>query len=398
MPRGGFFGPSQSGRLVAPALALALALAACAPGAAQVTGVTNDTIKIGGSLPLSGPAAVYGRAYQRAAAIVFDEVNAAGGINNRKLEVIWEDDGGDPGKAVASLKKLIERDKVFAIYGGVFTPTVLAAYPVAQEAKVIYWSPGASTPQLTRPFNRYTFQAQLTLDDQAIPVSKLVASMKPKKIGFVRNNDQYGQTTHDATVEQLKQRGLGIAVDETIEPAAVSATSQVGNLKAQNVDVVIFGGTEKPLTALIREMHKQGLQAPLVSFGGGSTPAIDQLVETEAPIEFYSVTPLACPLTDPCSSEFMQKFRAKFPNEEPLVWDAQGWVAAKAFVEGLKRAGRDLNQEKAIEAWETMPPVSAPTVPYPVQFSKDDHRGVKGGYLYGFKGGKLYFFGDELKS
>lgn len=383
--------------VLATVAVLPLVLAACAPGAGQVQGVAGDTIKVGTHLPMSGPAAVYGRAYQRSATMVFDEVNAGGGINGRKLEVIWDDDGGDPGKAVASVKKLIERDKVFLIYGGPFTPAVLAAYPVAVEARVIYWSPGASTPQLTRPFNRYIFQAQLTLDDQAIPVSKLVASMKPRKIAFVRNNDQYGQTTRDATVEQLKQRGLSIAVDETIEPNAVSATSQVGTIKEQNADVVIFGGTEKPLTALIREAHKQGFKAPIVSFGGGSTPAIDQLVETEAPVEFYSVTPIACQLSDPCAAEFMGKFKGKFPNEEPLVWDAQGWVAAKAFVEGLKRAGRDLTTEKAVEAWETMPPVSDPLVPYPIQFSKDDHRGVKGGFLYGFKEGKLYFFGDELK-
>ena len=379
-------------------LALPFVVTGCIPGAAsQVNGVTNDTITIGSHLPLSGPAAVYGRSYQRSGQMIFDDVNASGGINGRKINVVWDDDGGDPGKSVASVKKLIERDKVFLIYGGPFTPAVMAAYPVAEEANVIYWSPGASTPQLTRPFNKYVFQAQLTLDDQAIPVAKLVASIGPKKIGFVRENDQYGETTHGATVDQLGKRGRSIAVDQTIEADAVNATSQVGALKEQGVDVVIFGGTEKPLTALIREAYKQGLTAPIVSFGGGSTPAIDQLVESEAPVDFYSVTPIACQLSDPCAAEFMQKFQAKFPGEQPLVWDAQGWVAAKAFVEGLKRAGRDLTPDRAIDAWETMPPVSDPIVPYPIQFSKGDHRGVKGGFLYGIRGGKLSFFGDELK-
>jgi len=368
-----------------------------ARGAPAVQGVTNDSIRIGMHLPLSGPVAVFGRAYLRPTKIVFDRVNAAGGINGRKLDLIIEEDGGDPAKGVAAAIKLIDRDRVFLILGGPFTPVALAVFPEVVRRGLIYWSPAASTPLLTRPFNRLIFQAQMTLDDQAIPVAKLVASMKPKKIGFLRQNDEYGGITYGATIVQLRKYNLQIAVMETIEPTPLSAVAQVARFKQEGVDVVIYGGTVAALTQFIREAHKAALNVPIVSFGGGSAPAIEQLVSTEAPIEFYSITPLACGLEDPCAREFLEIFRKTFPGEQPLVWDAQGYAALQMFAEGLRRAGRNLSTDAVIKAFEEMPPFKSPLLPYPIKFSSTDHRGIRGGYLYGFRNGKLWFFGDELK-
>ena len=135
----------------------------------------------------------------------------------------------------------------------------------------------------------------------------------------------------------------------------------------------------------------------MISFGGGSSASIFELVEGEAPIEYYAVSPLACQLTEPCAAEFNKAWKEKFPNDPPLVWTAQGYAAMQMFLEGLRRAGPDLTSAKVIETFETMPEFKSPLIPYPMKFSATNHRGIHGGYLDGFKNGKHHFFGDEIK-
>ena len=372
-------------------------LLGASPASAQVQGVTKDTIKIGMHNSLTGPIAVFGLTYERVARLLIDKTNAQGGFNGRKIELITEDDRGDPGGGVAAVTKLIDRDKVFLVLGGAYTPVTLAAFPRVVEKDIIYWSPASSTPLLTKPFKKLTFQAQLPLDDHALAVVNLAASMKPRKIGFIGENNEYGKVTHDAAVEVLSTKKLKIDVDETIEPNATSAAAQVSKFKSAGVDVILHGGTPRALAFIIREIYKQGVKAPLISFGGGSAASIFELVEGEAPIEYYAVSPLACQLTEPCTAEFNKAWKEKYPSEPPLVWTAQGYAAIQMFLEGLRRAGPDLTSAKLIETFENMPEFKSPIIPYPMKFSATSHRSVRGGYLDGFKNGKHHFFGDEIK-
>lgn len=387
--------PNRHSLLATAALATVLSIAPLAHAADQ--GITDTSIKLGMHTSQTGPVAVFGLAYERAAHLVFDKVNAAGGVNGRKIDLIVEDDRGDTGAGVAAVTKLLDRDQVFLIYGGPFTPVTMAAFPKVVDKGIIYWSSASSSPLLTVPFKKLTFQAQMTLDQQAIPVSKLVASMKPKKVAFIGENNEYGTITRDATNAELKKYNLKIDVEEPIEPNALSATAQVLKIKAAGADVIVFGGTPKPLAFIIREANKQDVKAPIVSFGGGSSAAIFEMVTGETPIEFYAVSPLGCALEEPCNAEFMKEWKQKYPNEAPIVWAAQGYASTQFFVEGLRRAGRDLSTAKFVDTLEHLPPFKAANIPYPMSFTAENHRGITGGYLDGFKDGKHYFFGDARK-
>ncbi len=383
---------SMRNRIIPAIGAIAGAFMAAGALAAEV----GDTIKVGMHSSLSGPVAVFGLAYERATRLAFDEVNANGGVHGRQIELIVEDDRGDPGAGVAAVTKLINRDEVFLVYGGPYTPVALAVFPRVVESDIIYWSPASSTPGLTDPFNRLVFQAQLTLDDQAIPVTKLAASMKPEKIAFIGERSEYGTITLEATKARLAELGHEIALELSIEPDAVSATAQVAQIREAGIDLLIHGGTPRALAFIIREMHKQAADVPMISFGGGSSAAIFELVTGEAPIEYYAVSPLACSLGDECTAEFMQKWSAAYGNEAPIVWAAQGYAAAKYFIAGLEAAGPDLSRDGLIEAFEAMEPFARPELPYPFKVTSETHRAVQGGYLEGYKDGKQYFFGDSV--
>src|SRR5690606_10644946 len=230
---------SMRNRIIPAIGAIAGAFMAAGALAAEV----GDTIKVGMHSSLSGPVAVFGLAYERATRLAFDEVNANGGVHGRQIELIVEDDRGDPGAGVAAVTKLINRDEVFLVYGGPYTPVALAVFPRVVESDIIYWSPASSTPGLTDPFNRLVFQAQLTLDDQAIPVTKLAASMKPEKIAFIGERSEYGTITLEATKARLAELGHEIALELSIEPDAVSATAQVAQIREAGIDLLIHGGT-----------------------------------------------------------------------------------------------------------------------------------------------------------
>lgn len=381
-------------RLFAAIVAVAVGMATgCGAGAGG-----DDAIKIGVVFPLSGTAAPYGEAYQRAAEMAFAEVNAGGGVDGRKVEVVSADDASDPARGASAVRRLIQRDGVHAIFGGTYTPPTLAEAQTARQAKIVFYSPGSSAPQLSEEFSKYVFQANFTLDDSALPVAELVASMTPKpiRIGFVKQNDAYGDITLDNAEQQLAKHGLEITETQTIGAEAANANAQVSALREADVQVVILGATTGPISQVVKEAYAAGLRVPFVSFGGGAGPAIDQIVSGEAPVPYYAITPLACDITGPCAKEFRARFAEKFPGVEPGPYDAQGYVAAKAFVEGLRAAEDPTDTDSLIAALEQAKPVTSKLTPYPIEFSAENHRGTKNSFLYGYRDGKLAFIGNRL--
>src|SRR3954453_13891627 len=107
--------------------AAAIVAAVTAPASAQQPGVTADSIKIGSFGALTGPGYLYGKLPMEGVEVVFDEVNAAGGIHGRKLQLVREDDRGDPAAAIAAVQKLVHQDQVFALIGGGCSNATLAA-------------------------------------------------------------------------------------------------------------------------------------------------------------------------------------------------------------------------------------------------------------------------------
>lgn len=384
-------------RLLSIGLCMAGALLfGAAAGHAEQQGVTDDTIKIGMHTSLSGPASAFGVAYARAAEMVFEKVNAAGGVNGRKIELIVEDDRSDAGAGVAAVTKLLDRDQVFLVIGGNYTPVVVAVLQRIIDRGLIYFSPSSSTPLVTDPFRRLTFQGQVVNDDQAKSAVRLALSHKPKKVAFIGENNEYGRIQHDAVVKELAASGVQLVSDQTIEVSTTSANTHVLALKDSGADLLIFGGTPKPLSFILREIYTQGLNIPVVTLAGGATQSIFDLVTSEAPVEFYAVSPIACRLEDPCASEFMTEWKAHYPNDAPLIFGGHGYAVFSLFAEGLKAAGRDLTTDSLVQAFETMPEFKSSIIAYPMKFTADNHRAMRDAFLIGFKDGKQYFFGATV--
>src|SRR5438046_8376404 len=144
--------------LAAAAALLTVAL----PVIAQQQGITSDTVTVGAHGPTPGPAAYIGLGGRDGMMLAVKEINAAGGVNGRKIVVVFEDDGHSPTKALAAVKKLVEQDKVFAVFGVGGSNATVGAVDYMKEKGVPYYVSIASAPPVTWPHAKNLFRGGTT--------------------------------------------------------------------------------------------------------------------------------------------------------------------------------------------------------------------------------------------
>lgn len=368
-------------------------LVACGGGGSP--SVSATPIKIGGVFSLTGSVAQIVTGYYHDAQLVFDDVNAHGGINGHKLDVSYEDDASDPATGVLVTRKLIDQNGDRILFGGVFTNVALAMVGISDQNNVLFYNPGSTATGLTNPLHKYVFSAAQTADVSSKAIADFIVSMSAKRVGVIAEADAYGDQSVTGITAQLSQRGLKIDSKASIAATAVDATSQVLQMKHDNVDVIVLAVTNNPGVVVIKAMVQQKVGIPIISYGGGIGPAIDSLLTSSAPIEYYVVTDLACPLNGACAQNYVTAYKSRF-QDQPTVQSAQGYFATLAFVEALKHA-KSYTPDGIKEALETSPPFTNELSPVPIAFSSSNHLGTNAQFLQGYKDGKLYFFGASIQ-
>jgi hypothetical protein len=157
------------------------------------TGVTDTAILIGQSAAFSGPAQELGLEMRQGAKLVFDSVNAQGGIHGRKIQLIAHDDGYEPERAAANTRKLINEDRVFALIGYVGTPTSQSALPIFTEVKVPFIGAFTGAQLLREPFNRYIFNVRASYFDETEKIVEQLVSLGAQTIAVFYQNDAIWQ-------------------------------------------------------------------------------------------------------------------------------------------------------------------------------------------------------------
>ena len=354
------------------ALLAALALAAAAPAAAQ--GVTDTQVVLGQSVALSGPAQELGKDMQVGASLYFNQVNKAGGVNGRRIVLKTLDDGYEPPRAVANTRKLIDEEKVFALFGYVGTPTSQAVLPIFTEARVPYVGAFTGAELLRQPFNRYVFNVRASYFDETEAIVQHLTAMSIDKIAVFYQNDAYGQAGLTGVERALKKRGLQVAAKGTVERNTVEVKAAVAEmLKAQPHSVVMISAY-KSCAAFIKEMKRAGANPTYwnVSFVGSKALA-KELDREGRGVQISQVVPFPWDASIPVVKEY-RKLLAE-AGGEPGFGTLEGFIAAKVTVEGLRRAGRNLNRDAFIRAMETLNDYDAGG--FKVDFGPDNHNGSR---------------------
>ena len=230
-----------------------------------------DDLLLGYLPALAGPFATLSRTDEIAAQIAVDEINAAGGINGKKLRIVSFDTGGKPDQAVVGLRKLAEDDKVMAIIGPFSSGECRVVFPAGERLGIVTMSMASSAPKLAEPF---TYGLRNT-SDEGYMFQKVMKTLQDK--GYATKTAAIAYATDDVISKTMgeivlpnvmKKFGTDVKAHVTFQTQAFDLSAQVSQLKEQPTDLVGIGSGPEPAIRLVQEMRRQGLKSRLVA---GST-------------------------------------------------------------------------------------------------------------------------------
>jgi branched-chain amino acid transport system substrate-binding protein len=312
--------------LTGVALGLGLALSSAA----------NAQIKIGVAGPITGPNAAFGAQLKNGVEQAVEDINAAGGINGQKLEVVVGDDVSDPKQGVSVANKFAA-EGVKMVVGHFNSGVSIPASDVYEEAGIIQITPASTNPKFTDNGKWNTFRTCGRDDQQGSVAGGYLAShFKGKKVAVIHDKTPYGKGLADETQKAMEAKGLKAVMYEGINPGEKDYSALVSKLKQANVDVVYFGGLHTEAGLIIRQMRDQGLNAPLMSGDGIVSAEFVSIAGPGADGTLMTFAP--DPRKNPNAQEVVKKFRAK--NYEPEAYTLYSYAAAQILADAAKQAGK----------------------------------------------------------
>ena len=328
-------------------------------------------IVLGQSAAFSGPAAQLGIQMNKGARIYFDALNARGGINGQSVELRTLDDGYEPERCKANTEQLI-KDEVFALFGYVGTPTCLAALPLVNAAKIPFFGPFTGAEALRDPFSKVVFHLRASYYDETALIVNQLTLLGLTKIAVFYQNDAYGKAGLEGVKRALKPLNLEPVALGTVERNTVNVTQAVQDIVAKRPDAVVQISAYKSCAAFIREARKSGYGGTFynVSFVGTQALA-DELGPEGLGIMVSQVMPFPFSTTTPLTREYLDAVRQSGTDAKPNYSSMEGYLAAKVFTEGLRRAGRTPSRDALIASLESIQATSFGG--FNVDFSARDH-------------------------
>ena len=313
----------------------------------------DSRVILGQSAAFSGPSAQLGTQFHAGAKLWFDQQNAKGGVAGRNVEIRNLDDGYEPDRCVANTEKLI-KDEVFALFGYIGTPTSLAALPLATSARVPFIAPFTGAMGLREPFKREAFHLRASYDDETALIVKQLIELSQNRIGVFYQNDAYGKAGLSGVTKALAARQLKPIAEGTVERNSEDVAAAVAKLAKSGAQAIVQIGAYKACAAFIRQARKAGYGGKFynVSFVGTQALA-DELGKDGAGVVVSQVVPSPYNPARPVSREFVAAAKQQGRVQANLS-SMEGYLAAKLFTEGLKRAGGKPTREALIAALESI--------------------------------------------
>jgi branched-chain amino acid transport system substrate-binding protein len=299
---------------------------------------TGDTIKIGVYGDMTGPTSSFGQSTKNGIDLAVEEINAAGGVNGKKLLVVSEDDQGRPEQAKTVVSKLISQDKVQALLGEVASTNSLAAAPVAQEAKIPMITPSSTNTKVTEVGD---FISRVCFIDpfQGAVMAKFSANtLKAKTAAILGDvNSDYSKGLTQSFEEEFTRLGGKVVAKEAYTQTDPDFKGQLTKIRNLNPDVIYVPGYYGQVGIIARQARELGMNMPLMGGDGWDSPEIwklggDALKNTFISNHYSAENPA------PEIQNFVKAYQAKF-KVVPDSLAALAYDAAKVLADAIKRAG-----------------------------------------------------------
>jgi len=321
---------------------------------AQTPGVTDNSILIGSCAALDGPAHFLGKETVMGATTYLHSVNDEGGVFGRKVQLLAFDDSYDPDKAPACFKRMM-KEGVFALGFFVGTPTAKVYVPMAQDEKVPVVGLFTGAQMLYEPLKRYIINVRASYYDETREQVDRLWDANMRRIGVIYQDDAFGRTVLDGVRLALQKHNASPVALGAFARNSVDVDSALKDVMAAHPQAVIMVGPYAPVVAIVKTAHASGWRPQFltVSFVG-----TEEFIKEAGPdAEGTIITQVVPPYdrTDYTTVNLYRKYLEKYyPDTPPSFVSLEGFVDAMVLVEGLKRAGKDLNREKFIAAIESI--------------------------------------------
>jgi branched-chain amino acid transport system substrate-binding protein len=240
-----------------------------------------DSIKIGALFAVTGPAAFLGEPERNTAQMVVNEINKAGGIKGRKLELVAYDTSGDASKAVQLATKLVKNDRVAAIIGPSTTGETMAVIPVVEKAHIPLISCSAGS-KITDPVKKWVFK---TAQNDALAVGVVYEQLKREKltsVAILTVSDGFGSSGREQLKAQAARYGITIVSDDTYGPKDTDMTAQLTKIRGSRAQAIICWGTNPGPAVIAKNVRQLGIKLPLYMSHGVSSKKFIELAGNAA--------------------------------------------------------------------------------------------------------------------
>ena len=291
-------------------------IAACAIMTGAGGAFAQSTIKIANIVELSGGGASAGTNFKNGVELAVKEINAAGGILGKKIETVTTDTQSNPGVAKGLTQKAIDND-VFAIFGPVFSGSIMVSMAESRRAEVPNWT-GGEAAAITQQGNPYIFRTSFTQETAMPKVAKYIVT-KSKNLAILYVNNDFGKGGLDSIKKALNGSPTKIAAEISTEPGQVDWSAAVLRAKNSGADAVFVYTNEEESARALRELRKQGWDKPII---GETTLTGQKVIELAGDAANGAVAHVG--LTVDAPNPEMLKFKANFYREYKYISDHNG--------------------------------------------------------------------------
>lgn len=311
-------------------------------------------IRIGQTIDLSGSSAEHGNAVLKGVQAYLRQVNAAGGVQGQRIELITLDDGGKADKAAGNTRELIEKHQVIAIFSGIEGGPCVASLKVASELKVPQLACAAGSPELREPFNRYSFPVRAAHVSEFETIIKLAKPFGQNRWAFVHSDSDTGRK-HLANVQRLcKEQGVELVAAIAVKSGDAAQTPEAiaKEILDSRANAVLNHGGYATYAKVFKTVHGQRKDVQFYAVNSGAQQMV-RLLEQDAPgVIFTQVVPLPTVSFPRVVADYRISLAQLDANEKPSFSSLEGYLNARVLVAALRRAGPKPGSESLVRALE----------------------------------------------
>lgn len=311
------------------------------------TTLAADPIKIGLMAPITGAWASEGQDMQQIVELLAEEINAAGGVNGQKIEIITEDDGGDPRTAALAAQRLSTQG-IVAVIGTYGSAVTEASQGIYDEAGLIQVANGSTAIRLSEKGLKYFMRTCPRDDEQGLVAYKALKNGGYKSIAILHDNSSYAKGLADEAKALLEKDGANIVFYEALTPKENDYSAILTKMKAANPDVVFFTGYYGEAGLLLRQKMEMNWNVPFLGGDATNNPDLVKIAGKEAAEGFMFLSPpVPQDLASPEAQAFMTAYKKKYNAEPGSVWAVLSGDGLRVIAEAIKATG-STDQDKLV--------------------------------------------------